>query len=77
MMVIFMFDDRRRIPLSHHLISSAGKDAVNLGSGVGVHLPLATSHGNVDETAGVLEALQSTALGLLLLLLLLDLYSRK
>jgi hypothetical protein len=40
------------------------------------YLPLATGHGNVDETAGVLEALESTALGLLLLLLLLDLYRR-
>jgi hypothetical protein len=46
-------------------------------SWISTYLPLATSHGNVDETAGVLEALQSTALGLLLLLLLLDLYSRR
>lgn len=37
------------------------------------YLPLATSHGNVDETAGVLETLHGAALGLLLLLLRLDL----
>ena len=37
------------------------------------HLPLATSHGNVDESSGVLEALKSTALGDLGLLLLLNL----
>lgn len=33
-----MFDDRRRISPSHHLISSAGKVAVDLVTGVGVHL---------------------------------------
>lgn len=37
------------------------------------YLPLATGHGNVDETAGVLETLHGAALGLLLLLLCLDL----
>lgn len=37
------------------------------------YLALATGHGNVDETAGVLDALEGTALGLLGLLLLLDL----
>lgn len=37
------------------------------------HLSLATSEGNVDESTGVLEALESTALGDLGLLLLLNL----
>lgn len=37
------------------------------------HLPLAASQGNVDETAGVFEALESTALGDLGLLLGLNL----
>jgi hypothetical protein len=46
-----------------------------LGAGVGVHLSLATSEGNVDESTGVLEALESTALGDLGLLLLLNLRS--
>ena len=36
-------------------------------------LPLATGHGDVDETAGVFEALESTALGDLGLLLGLNL----
>ena len=38
------------------------------------HLPLATGEGDVDESSGVLEALESTALGDLGLLLLLNLY---
>ena len=38
------------------------------------YLPLAASQGNVDETAGVLEALESTALGDLGLLLGLNLW---
>jgi hypothetical protein len=46
-----------------------------LRAGVGVHLSLATGEGNVDESTGVLEALESTALGDLGLLLLLDLGS--
>lgn len=45
----------------------------NLSSGVRVHLALATSQGDVDETASVSESLLRTALGSLLLLLLLDL----
>jgi hypothetical protein len=44
-----------------------------LSAGVGVHSSLSASQGNVDETAGVLEALESTTLGGLLLLLGLDL----
>lgn len=41
-----------------------------------MYLALATGHGNVDETAGVLDALVGAALGGLLLLLGLDLYSK-
>jgi hypothetical protein len=43
---------------------------------VGVHLPLASSHGDVDESAGVCDSLLRTALGRLLLLLWLDLMSQ-
>ena len=46
-----------------------------LRSGVGVHLPLATGHGDVDEAAGVSEPLLGAALGGLLLLLGLNLGS--
>jgi hypothetical protein len=45
-----------------------------LRSGVGVHLPLATGHGDVDEAAGVSEPLLGAALGGLLLLLGLNLF---
>ena len=45
-----------------------------LRSRVGVHLPLATGHGDVDETAGVCDSLLRAALGRLLLLLWLDLF---
>lgn len=38
------------------------------------HLALATGHGDVDETASVLQTLHGAALGLLLLLLLVDLF---
>ncbi len=38
------------------------------------YLPLSTGQGNVDESAGVLEALESTALGDLRLLLGLNLF---
>merc|ERR1712093_840418 len=41
----------------------------------GVHLPLATSEGNVHETAGVCDSLLRAALGGLLLLLWLNLWS--
>lgn len=40
-----------------------------------MYLALATGHGNVDETAGVQDALVGAALGLLGLLLGLDLYA--
>lgn len=40
---------------------------------VGPHLSLATSEGDIDESSGVLEALESTALGDLGLLLGLNL----
>ena len=46
----------------------------HLGARVGVHLPLAAGHGDVDEAAGVEDALVGAALGRLLLLLGLDLY---
>lgn len=42
---------------------------------VGMYLALATGHGNVDETAGVQNTLVGAALGGLLLLLGLNLYS--
>lgn len=45
-----------------------------LRSRVGVHLPLATGHGDVHETAGVRDSLLRAALGGLLLLLGLDLW---
>jgi hypothetical protein len=45
-----------------------------LSAGVGVHLSLAASEGNVDETASVLDALLRTTLGGLLLLLRLNLF---
>jgi hypothetical protein len=45
----------------------------NLSAGVGVHLALAAGQRDVDETASVSESLLRTALGSLLLLLLLDL----
>lgn len=41
------------------------------------HLALATGHGDVDETASVLQTLHGAALGLLLLLLLVDLYYQR
>jgi hypothetical protein len=41
------------------------------------YLPLATGHGDVDETTSVLEALHGAALGELLLLLGLDLYESR
>lgn len=44
-------------------------------AGVGVHLALATGHGDVDETAGVQDTLVGAALGSLLLLLGLNLRS--
>jgi len=40
-----------------------------------MYLALATGHGDVNETAGVENTLVSAALGVLLLLLGLDLYS--
>jgi hypothetical protein len=43
---------------------------------VGMYLALATGHGNVDETAGVQDALVGATLGVLLLLLGLNLYSK-
>ena len=43
---------------------------------VGMYLALATGHGNVDETAGVLDALVGATLGGLLLLLGLNLDSK-
>ena len=43
------------------------------GCRVGVHLSLATSHGDVDEAAGISDALLRAALGRLLLLLGLNL----
>jgi len=45
------------------------------GVSVGMYLALATGHGDVNETAGVENTLVSAALGVLLLLLGLDLYS--
>lgn len=45
------------------------------GVSVGMYLALATGHGNVNEAAGVEDTLVGAALGLLLLLLGLDLYS--
>jgi hypothetical protein len=42
-------------------------------SSIETHLPLATGEGDVNEAAGVLNALLGTALWGLLLLLLLDL----
>jgi hypothetical protein len=45
----------------------------NLSTGVGVHLALAASQRDVDETASVRESLLRTALRGLLLLLLLNL----
>lgn len=45
------------------------------GVGVGMYLALATGHGHVHETAGVLHTLVGAALGGLLLLLGLDLFS--
>jgi hypothetical protein len=41
------------------------------------YLPLATGHGDVDETTSILEALHGAALGELLLLLGLDLYDSR
>ena len=41
-----------------------------------MYLALATGHGHVNETAGVQDALVGTTLGVLLLLLGLDLYSK-
>lgn len=41
-----------------------------------MYLALATGHGNVDETAGVLDALVGATLGVLLLLLGLNLDSK-
>lgn len=40
------------------------------------YLPLASGHGDVDEAAGVSDSLLGTALGGLLLLLGLNLYSK-
>ena len=45
----------------------------HLSGRVRVHLPLAAGHGDIDETAGVLDALLRAALRRLLLLLRLDL----
>jgi hypothetical protein len=42
-----------------------------------VHLPLPTSHGNIHEAAGVLDALLRAALGGLFLLLGLDLHNHQ
>lgn len=47
----------------------------SLRAGVGVHLALATGHGDVDETTGVDDPLAGTALRSLGLLLLVDLGS--
>jgi hypothetical protein len=41
-----------------------------------MYLALATSHGNVHEAAGVQDALVGATLGVLLLLLGLNLYSK-
>ena len=59
---------------SHHVIRKIGRwEGSSLRGRVGVHLPLAAGHGDVDEAAGVEDALVGAALGRLLLLLGLDL----
>jgi hypothetical protein len=72
--------DLRRVGRKVAVCNLAGKKGFivvgeygNLRAGVGVHLALATSKSNVDETAGVCKSLLRAALRSLLLLLLLDL----
>ena len=60
-------------PSLPHLSNS--RSGIRLRGRVGVHLSLATSHGDVHETAGVRDSLLCAALGGLLLLLGLNLGS--
>lgn len=63
------------LPIMSRLVLSVydRDDDSNLGGRIGVHLPLAAGHGDVDETAGVEHALVGSAFWRLLLLLGLDL----
>ena len=65
----------RRTRLADRGSGDCFNDLNNLLAGVGVHLALATGHGNVDETAGVKNTLVGATLRVLLLLLGLDLRS--
>jgi hypothetical protein len=69
-------DQNAMPPLLHIFLSPPAslRDTIHLRSRVGVHLPLAAGHGDVDEAAGVLDALLRAALGGLLLLLWFDLF---
>ena len=61
-------------PASNLLMPNLPSRIAALRSRVGVHLPLATGEGDVDETASVCDSLLGAALGRLLLLLRLDLF---
>jgi len=63
------------MPRSHSIKYPSSVSYVSLRCRVGVHLPLAAGHSDVDEATGVCDALLRPAFGRLLLLLRLDLWN--